>query len=129
MKKAQKADRRTIRGVVASISKERCSNEGTPVINLDLEIPGQTPRQFIELAFWGEVAVEFVGGRRLNEAETKWVKFQPPLKKGVHLRATGNYQTKTWKPTKSKALGKVVKKGSISVYSLDQVSIRVLPKR
>ena len=129
MKKAQKSDRRTIKGVVASISPERCSSEGTPVINLDLEIPGQTPRKFIELAFWGPVAVEFVGGRRLNPAKTNWIKFQAPIRKGTHLTATGNCVVKTWKPTTSKTLGKIVKKDSISIDSLDQVEVRTLPKR
>ena len=58
-KKATK-ERRTIIGRVASVADPR-KHEGDDVINIDIEIPGAKPEEFMDVALWGPESPPFSG--------------------------------------------------------------------
>jgi hypothetical protein len=81
----------------------------------------------VDLALYGQEAIALLQGKRLNPEMTAWEQFQPALKKGTNIRANGPYELTKWKPTKSKKLGKLVKKGKIAIYSHEQLAVINLP--
>ena len=125
--KKVKTERRTIVGKVKTISEEREHN-GQKVVNLDIEIPSPETRVFVDVALWDQEGIALLQGKRLNDDATAWVKFQPPITVGARLSVTGSYRMKDWKPTKSKAMPKTVKKGYIPVYDSAQLRVITLPK-
>ena len=127
MAKKKKTEKRTITGKVRSISVKRVF-DGESVVNVDVEIPSPDARTFIDVALWGQEALGLLYGKRLNDDASAWVRFQPAITVGARVCVTGSYSVKTWKPTKSKSLGKVVKKGYIPVYDSIQVRVLTLPK-
>ena len=127
MAKKLKTEKRTIVGKVRNIAKKRMF-EGEGVINVDIEIPSPDSRVFVDVAFWGTESHAILQGKVLDDEKDAWVKCKTPVTVGARLRVTGNYSVKSWKPTRSKKLGKVVRKGYIPVYDATQIEVRALPK-
>lgn len=101
---------------------------GSEVINLDILVRGSN-KVYTDVALWDEEAHALLDGQRLNEDMTAWENFQPPIKIGTNVMATGRFEWRKWKATKSKAIKKNQKKGHISVYSHEQLKVIALPKR
>ena len=126
MKKVTKGIKTTVTGVVVDISEKK-EHDGDEVINVDIRLEGSEANSYIDLAFWGLRSHALLQGKKLSADATKWEVFQPEVKKGALVEATGFMRIKSWKPTKSKTMKKMVKKGQISIYSHDQLKVKVLP--